>query len=99
VRYTATARRELSNGIEYLAQHAPSVVGAFADAIERALKDVAEFPFSAQETEKQGVRRKYVRRFHYCIFYVIADDEVVVLHIRHAAQRLPWEKSNGVKPS
>jgi hypothetical protein len=27
VRYTATATHELSNGIEYLAEHAPSMVG------------------------------------------------------------------------
>ena len=92
MRYTATAARELSNGIEYLTEHAPSVVAAFADAIERAVKDVADFPFSAQETEKKGIRRKYVRRFHYCIFYTVGREEVVVLHIRHAAQRLPWEE-------
>jgi toxin ParE1/3/4 len=97
VRYTATARRELNNAIEYLIEHAPSVVGAFADAIEHGLESVAEFPSSAQETEQPGVRRKYVPRFHYCIFYAIEDGEVVVLHIRHAAQQLPWEKNNGVK--
>jgi plasmid stabilization system protein ParE len=91
VRYTATAARELGNGIEFLAQHAPSVVEAFADAIERSVNEVAEFPFSAQKTEKTGVRRKYVQRFHYCIFYAVETSGIVVLHIRHAAQRLPWE--------
>jgi plasmid stabilization system protein ParE len=50
-----------------------------------------EFPFSAQETEKKGVRRKYVRRFHYSVFYAVENGEIVVLHIRHAARRLPWE--------
>ncbi len=91
VRYTAAAAREFVNGIEYLTQHAPSIVAAFADAIERAVKEVAEFPFSAQETEKKGVRRKYVRRFHYSVFYTVENGEIVVLHIRHAARRLPWE--------
>jgi plasmid stabilization system protein ParE len=97
VRYTATAARELGNGIEYLTRRAPSLADDFADAIERGLKEVAEFPFSAQETEQKGVRRKYVRRFHYCIFYLIGNGEIIVLHIRHAAQRLPWE--NGAKPT
>jgi hypothetical protein len=41
VRYTATAAREFVNGIEYLTQHAPSIVAEFADAIERAVKEVA----------------------------------------------------------
>jgi plasmid stabilization system protein ParE len=91
VRYTATAAREFANRIEYLAQHAPSIVAEFADAIERGVREVAELPFSAQETDKKGVRRKYVRRFHYSIFYAVENDEIIVLHIRHAAQRLPWE--------
>jgi len=56
VRYNATAAREFANGIEYLTQHAPSIVAEFADAIEQGVKEVAEFPFSAQETEKKGVR-------------------------------------------
>jgi plasmid stabilization system protein ParE len=91
VRYTATAAHEFGDGIEYLTQHAPSIVAEFADAIEQAVKDTAEFPFSAQETEKKGVRRKYVRRFHYSVFYAVENGEIVVLHIRHAARRLPWE--------
>jgi toxin ParE1/3/4 len=91
VRYTATAARELVDGIAYLTQHAPSVVAEFADAIERAVKEVAQFPFSAQETEKKGVRRKYVRRFRYSVFDAVENDEIVVLHVRHAARRLPWE--------
>jgi plasmid stabilization system protein ParE len=92
VRYTDTAAQELDKAIEYLREHAPLIVEEFADAIERGVRDLAEFPFSAQETEKKGVRRKYVRRFHYSIFHAIENDEVVILYIRHAAQRLPWEE-------
>jgi plasmid stabilization system protein ParE len=90
-RYTDTAARELDNGIEYLTEHAPSIVMAFADGIEQGVREITEFPLSAQETEKKGVRRKYVRRFHYSIFYAVESDEIVILHIRHAAQRLPRE--------
>src|SRR6266852_4070134 len=54
VRYTATAAREFVNGIEYLTQQAPSIVAEFADAIERAVKEVAEVPLLAQETEKRA---------------------------------------------
>jgi plasmid stabilization system protein ParE len=75
----------------YLTEHAPAIVAPFAEAIEKGVGEIAEFPFSAQETEKKGIRRKYVRRFHYSIFYAVENDEIVILHIRHAAQRLPWE--------
>jgi hypothetical protein len=76
----------------------PRLPGRSLTPLSVRSKTSPDFLFSAQKTEKQGGRRKYVRRFHYCIFYATEDDEVVVLHIRHAAQRLPWEKNNGVKP-
>jgi len=38
-----------------------------------------------------GVRRAYIRRFRYNIFYTVEGAEVVILHIRHAARRWPWE--------
>ena len=91
VRYTDTAAHDLKNGIEYLAEHAPLIAAEFAEAIERGVGELVDFPFSAQETEKKGIRRKYVRRFRYSIFYAVENDEIVILYIKHAAQRLPWE--------
>ena len=95
VRYTATARRELSEAVDYLIEHAPAVAGDFVDSIEHALAELLRNPYSAQETEQQGVRRKYIRRFRYGIFYTVDEnaDELIVRNIRHAAQRWPWEQA------
>jgi plasmid stabilization system protein ParE len=90
-RYTAPAAAELDAAIDYLLEHAPSVVADFADSVDAAIAQVIDHPYSAQETEQPGVRRKYIRRFRYSIFYVVEGDEVVILHIRHAARRWPWE--------
>jgi plasmid stabilization system protein ParE len=87
VRYTDTASRELDEAIAFLNEFAPSVAGQFADAIEKAIVELTEYPFSAQQTDMEDVRRKYVRRFRYSIFYSVVNDEIVVLHIRHAARR------------
>ena len=38
-----------------------------------------------------GVRRACIRLFRYNIFYTVEGAEVVILHIRHAARRWPWE--------
>jgi plasmid stabilization system protein ParE len=46
----------------------------------------------AQQTEKLGIRRWYIRRFRYSIFYMLLSDEVIILNIRHAARRWPWER-------
>jgi len=47
VRYTATARRELSEAVDYLIAHAPAVAGDFADSIERALAELLRNPYSS----------------------------------------------------
>jgi plasmid stabilization system protein ParE len=95
VRYTATARRELSEAVDYLLEHAPAVAGDFVDSIESAIDELLRHPYSAQETEQQGVRRKYIRRFRFGIFFTVDEsaDELIVRNIRHAARRWPWEQS------
>lgn len=93
IRYTATAAREFAQAVDYLLDHAPHVAGDFADSIDRAVQQLLENPYSAQKTEAQGVRRKYVREFRYSLFNLVEAglDELVILNIRHAARRWPWE--------
>ena len=92
-RYTLSAAGELDQSVDYLIEHAPHVAGDFVDSLERAIDELLEYPYSAPETEKEGVRRKYVPRFRYAIFYAADSnsDELVILSIRHAARRWPWE--------
>jgi toxin ParE1/3/4 len=91
IRYTAPAASELEASILYFIELAPPLAGEFADSIDKALLQLLEHPYSAQETEKPGIRRIYIRRFRYLIFYTVEGDEIVVLHIRHAARRWPWD--------
>lgn len=65
VRYTATARREFEQTVDYLLEHAPRVASAFADSVEQAVSELMDHPLSAQETDHPGVRRKYIRRFRH----------------------------------
>jgi plasmid stabilization system protein ParE len=44
-----------------------------------------------QKRRKSDVRRVYIRRFRYSMFYTVDGDEIVILHVRHAARRWPWE--------
>jgi toxin ParE1/3/4 len=76
-----------------LLHNAPHVAADFAGDIEAAVAALVEHPYSAQATDHKGVRRKYVRRFRYAIFYQIdaAADELIILSIRHAARRWPWQ--------
>jgi toxin ParE1/3/4 len=94
LRYTDTASLDLDQGISYLRDNAPEVVADFADSIDNAVAQLIENPYLAQETEEPGVRRRYIRRFKYSIFYAIEGDELVILHIHHAARRWPWQNES-----
>src|SRR5262245_21132161 len=91
LRYTDPAANDLENGISYFREHAPSLVADFADSIDNAIGQLLDNPYLVQETEMPGIRRWYIRRFRYSIFYAVEGDEVVILHIRHAARRWQWE--------
>ena len=97
LRYTDTATLELDESISNFLKKAPAVAADFADSLDHAIAELLENPYSAQETEKAGVRRKYIRRFRYSVFYTVEGDNLVILHIRHAARRWPWEGDD--KPS
>jgi len=45
----------LSEAVDYLLGHAPAVAGDFVDSIEYALAELSRNPYSAQQTEQQGV--------------------------------------------
>jgi plasmid stabilization system protein ParE len=44
----------------------------------------------AQQTARAGIRRLPFGRYPHVLFYAIEADEVVILHVRHAAQRPPF---------
>jgi plasmid stabilization system protein ParE len=67
-RYTQVAEAEFEQSVDYLIEHAPHVAGKFADSIDKAIREILEYPYSAQRTEKSGIFRKYVRSFRYSIF-------------------------------
>jgi plasmid stabilization system protein ParE len=92
VRYTEPASFELERSVSYFLEHAPASAAAFADSIDAAVARLLDNPYSSQETDMLGTRRAYVRRFRYSIFYTIEGDEVVILHIQHAARRWPSEQ-------
>jgi toxin ParE1/3/4 len=77
--------------VSYLLEQYPPSGATFADLIDAAVERLLNHPYSAEETEMRGVRRVYIRRFRYSIFYAVVEDEIVILHVRHASRRWPWE--------
>jgi toxin ParE1/3/4 len=90
VRYTETAQRELDEILAYTAERSTSAASNLARRTEVLLGHLVEFPYMAQMTEADGVRRLPLVEFPYVIFYNVREDEVVILHVRHSARRPLW---------
>jgi plasmid stabilization system protein ParE len=72
LRYTDPATEELEQSISYFRERAPSLVADFADGIDRAAAQILDNPHLARATEIAKIRRWYIRRFKYSIFYTKA---------------------------
>jgi toxin ParE1/3/4 len=58
-------------------------------AISETITLLEDYPRAGRESTISGVRVIGVVRYGYLIYHKAGEDEVVVLHIRHAARRAP----------
>jgi toxin ParE1/3/4 len=91
VRYTETALAEVDQILSYIAERNRAAANAVRARIEATVAALGETPEMAQKSDEPGVRRMLVGSYPYLIFYTIHADEVVILHVRHGARRLPWD--------
>ena len=64
---------------------AERVRAAIADSIDL----LAQFPRCGRDTNMRDVRVLPVVRFPYLLYHLVTRDEVVILHVRHAARAAP----------
>ena len=88
VRYTEIALREVSEILSYIAERNVPAAQGIADRLERLLVLLGEFPLIGYSTDEYAVRVIPVVGYPFLIFYTVKD-EVVILHVRHAAQLRP----------
>jgi toxin ParE1/3/4 len=90
-RYTEAALAELGNIFSYIAQHNRVAAAQVVARIEDAAARLARFPQMGTPKYKPGVRMIPLRRYPFLIFYTVEADEILVLSVRHAAQKRPGE--------
>jgi addiction module RelE/StbE family toxin len=95
VRYSETALRELDEIFAYIYERNRSAA-AVVDRIQQLTSLIGEVPLIGHLTDEQGVRMMPVVRYPFLIFYTLDDqaNEVVILHVRHAARLRPGQKGN-----
>lgn len=86
IRFEARATSEFKKIVDYYAQKKPGLGLDFAEELDRTLSylrsDAEAFPKVLNE-----IRHITLRRFPYCVFYVIREQYVQVLAIGHFRQR------------
>ena len=89
------ARRDVDEAVEhYLTEAGAKVASAFVDALEYALRSIAERPGSGSprlghELNMPGLRFVSTGSFPYLVFYVERAREVDVWRVLHGARDVP----------
>lgn len=85
--YAPRALRDLNDIAVYLAERDPAVARKVLGAIKSSLDTLSFFPQIGRLVDDAGHRRVPVVRYPYVIFYRIAGEDLLVLHVRHTSRR------------
>lgn len=89
--WTPGAFADLDDVLRYTGSSFPQSAAPLEQRIRATIARLSEWPLSAKELEgRPGVRVATLVRFPYRIFYLVAEDYIEILHIRHAARRM-WD--------
>ncbi len=82
VRLLVQAREELRDAAEYYESRVRGLGVEFTHKVDEAVLDVRQNPESGSVVE-QGVRRRLISRFPYCLLYCVDANETVILAVMH----------------
>ena len=90
VRYTPRARADLETIFSYLDSRNPVAAQSVKREIERSAAALALLPYLGVLIDRSPEFRSLCAgRYPYRLFYRIRNNEVWIVHIRHASRR-PW---------
>jgi len=85
--YAPRALRDLDGIAAYLSERNADAAVQALGAIKSSIDTLSFFPQIGRVVDNAGHRRVPVLRHPYVIFYRIAGDELLILHIRHTSRR------------
>jgi plasmid stabilization system protein ParE len=86
IRFDAKAVSDLGGIRDYLIERSPQGAERVRIHILAAINRLADYPFLGRATDTENVRVLVLTRYPYLVFYAVAEPNVVILHIRHAAR-------------
>jgi plasmid stabilization system protein ParE len=97
LRHTPRALVELDEVLTYIAERSPQGARRVQARIQAVTNLLGEHPDSGQPTGNPRLRRIVAAPYPYLIFYEIAEEEVIIIGVRHGA-RDPTSMPGGDKP-
>ena len=92
--YTDEALSDLDDVFRYIAEQYPGVLARFQVRLRTAAARISAWPSSAPRVhDYSDLRTVNLAPYPYRLFYRVKGDRIEILHVRHAARRLPWEES------
>lgn len=89
VEWLPVAERNRARQLAYIAERNPRAVIAMGDAIEAAVRRLADHPQMGRPGRVQGTRELVIGGTPYVVVYRLERDAVVILRLLHGAQRWP----------
>jgi len=85
--YARCALRDLDGIAAYLSERNADAAVKALGAIKSSVDTLNFFPQIGRIVDNAGHRRVPILRYPHVIFYRIADNELLILHIRHTSRR------------
>jgi plasmid stabilization system protein ParE len=89
VRYTPRAFADREAIFEYVDRRNPRAAREIKTFLEKRISELGSLEIRHRVIPKLGVHALWVGRYPYIVYYRVGNDEISILHIRHAARR-PW---------
>jgi plasmid stabilization system protein ParE len=89
VRYTRRAQKDLAAILAYIDTRSPPGARNVKLAIQKVIDLIGDHPEMGRLSGIEETRVISVGRYPYLIYWRILNEEVWLIHIRHAARR-PW---------
>jgi toxin ParE1/3/4 len=93
LRFTRRATANLIEIADYLHERSPAAAVRVRAAIYDSLRNLLLFPRVGRPQTAEGVRKLVTIKYAYLVYYTVSEetDEVIVLSIKHPAQRRDFE--------
>lgn len=93
LRFTPRAVENIAAIADYIRELNPAASERVRAAIYESLQDLILFPHVGRPQQTGGVRKLVTRRYAYLVYYTVddAEDEIIILNVKHPAQRREHE--------